>query len=53
MSYGHAHELALGKTPHEKLAFLVQELRRWAALNPALVPLFEEFKLVENELKPR
>jgi ribosome biogenesis protein Nip4 len=49
-NYDHAAELARSRPPGEKLAFLVKELRRWAARNPALVSLYAEFQAVQDEL---
>lgn len=52
MSYSHAAALSGSRTPREKMTFLVTELGRWAALNPGLRPLHEEFVLAVSELKP-
>jgi hypothetical protein len=44
--YDHAAALQRGTTPARKLAYLIGDLRRWAVLNPALVPLYREFERV-------
>jgi hypothetical protein len=44
--YDHAAALQQGTTPARKLAYLVGELHRWAALNPKLQPLYFEFVAV-------
>jgi hypothetical protein len=44
--YDHAAALQRGTTPARKLAYLVGDLRRWAVLNPGLMPLYREFERV-------
>jgi hypothetical protein len=44
--YDQAAALQQGTTPARKLAYLVGDLRRWAVLNPTLVPLYREFERV-------
>jgi hypothetical protein len=41
--YEHAAELQNSASPETQLGYLVDELARWAKLNPALVPLWAEF----------
>jgi len=53
MSYDHATELANSQPVEDKLSFLVKELGRWAAKNPSLRPLYEEFVFVAVEVKEK
>ncbi len=53
MSYDHATELESHLPIDSKLTFLVKELGRWAAKNPKLRPLHEEFTYALAQLKEK
>jgi hypothetical protein len=51
VKYDHATELSIYQAPVTKLAYLTEELKAWAKLNPGLVPLQEEFVRVLAEFR--
>jgi hypothetical protein len=52
MSYGHAQSIMADgrKDKHVELRAAIAELRRWADLNPGLVPLYRDFQACLTQL---